>query len=166
VEKGRIEPARKSLAWLRSQDLSHPTITSELQEIEHDVNLRKTSAQSWTMLFTHRPLFNRLWRAALLHFMGQMCGNTSMKYYLPSIFISLGLSRKTALLIGGVEASLKIACTIFDSMIVDKAGRRSTLIIACIVMSISLFVSTSESRHSTAFDIKQGEWSTSSGLPS
>lgn len=142
VEKGRTDEARKTLAWLRSLEVSDDVVVQELQEMEHDIEQRRLATnQSWTMLFTHRPLFNRLWRAALLHFMGQMCGNTSMKYYLPSIFMSLGIERKLALMIGGIESTLKIGCTIFDSMIVDKAGRRLTLFLACVVMSISLFVS-------------------------
>jgi MFS family permease len=73
--------------------------------------------------------------------MAQMAGNTSMKYYLPAIFEALGIERKTALMIGGVESTLKIACTIFDSWLVDKYGRRLTLVASCIIMGFSLFVS-------------------------
>jgi cyanate permease len=142
VEQGRPEAARKSLGWLRHHTSNHYSIWNEVEEIQNDIERHKTALQSWTMLFSHRPLFNRLWRAALLHFMGQMCGNTSMKYYLPSILISLGLSRKAALLTGGIEATIKIAMTVFESWIIDKAGRRPTLVIACVIMGFALFVST------------------------
>jgi hypothetical protein len=70
-----------------------------------------------------------------------MCGNTAIKYYLPTIFISLGIERKLSLMIGGIESTLKIGCTIIEMLIIDKLGRRITLITGCIVMSIALLVS-------------------------
>lgn len=73
--------------------------------------------------------------------MAQMCGNTAMKYYLPQIFIDLGLGRQLSLMIGGVESTLKIGCTIIEMLIIDRIGRRSTLIIGCVVMGVALAVS-------------------------
>jgi MFS family permease len=72
--------------------------------------------------------------------MAQMAGNTSMKYYLPAIFKALGIERKVALMIGGIESTLKIGCTIVDSWLVDRYGRRLTLVVSCVIMSFSLFV--------------------------
>ncbi|KAF2249955.1 general substrate transporter [Trematosphaeria pertusa] len=140
VEHGRIEAARRNLAWLRALSPSHELVHAELKAIEDDVQQRHATSQSWTMLFTDRPLFNRLWRASLLQFMAQMCGNTSMKYYLPSIFMSLGIERKLTLMIGGIESTLKIGCTLFDTWLVDRFGRRLTLVVSCIVMSIALLL--------------------------
>ncbi|KAF2264989.1 general substrate transporter [Lojkania enalia] len=141
VEHGRTEAAKRSLAWLRALSLSNSLISDELKEIEQNVERRRLATnQSWTVLFTDRPLFNRLWRAALLQFMGMMCGNTSMKYYLPTIFMKLGIERKTTLMVAGVETTMKIGCSIFDSWLVDRYGRRLTLVASCIVMSISLLL--------------------------
>lgn len=121
-------------------------MVGELEEIERDVQIRRAATeQSWVVLFTHRPLFNRMWRAALLQFMAQMCGNTSMKYYLPSIFMSLGIERKLTLMIGGIESTLKIGCTIFDTWLVDRYGRRLTLVVSCLVMGLALLVSLDQS---------------------
>jgi sugar porter (SP) family MFS transporter len=144
VEHGRSEAAKRSLSWLRALPPSHKQVSDELREIEQDVEQRReaSAGQSWTALFTHRPLFNRLWRAALLSFMGQMAGNTSMKYYLPAIFKALGIERKLALMIGGIESTLKIACTVFDSWLVDRFGRTKTLVASCFIMSFSLLVRT------------------------
>lgn len=141
VEHGRIEAARQSLAWLRASDTTDTLVVKELNEIQQDVEQRRLATeQGWTVLFTNRPLFNRLWRAALLQFMAQMCGNTSMKYYLPSIFMSLGIERKTTLMIGGIESTLKIGCTVIDTWLVDRFGRRLTLVLSCLVMSVALLV--------------------------
>ncbi|KAF2119415.1 general substrate transporter [Lophiotrema nucula] len=141
VEKGRSEAARRSLAWLRALPPSNELVLDELRAIERDVESRKQSAnQSWKLLFTDGPLFSRFWRASLLQFMGQMCGNTSMKYYLPSIFMNLGIERKTTLAIAGIETTMKMGFTIFDSWLVDRYGRRPTLIISCLIMSVALLL--------------------------
>ncbi|KAF1849048.1 general substrate transporter [Cucurbitaria berberidis CBS 394.84] len=141
VEHGRGAAARNSLAWLRAMDPTHEEIINEVHEIEQDVQRRKVeSSQSWTALFTHRPLFNRLWRASLLQFMAQMCGNVSLKYYLPTVLMGLGVPRKTTLLIGGIELTFKIGFTIVDTWLVDHYGRSPTLVASCLVMGIALML--------------------------
>ncbi|PVH95921.1 general substrate transporter [Periconia macrospinosa] len=141
VENNRPKAAMKNLAWLRSLNPNDDLLLTELKQIKEDVAQRRIATdQSWTVLFTNRPLFNRLWRASLLQFMAQMCGNTSMKYYLPSIFMSLGIERKLTLMIGGIESTLKIGCTVIDTWLVDRYGRRLTLVISCFVMSLALLL--------------------------
>ena len=95
---------------------------------------------SWKVLFTDRDLFARLWRVALLQFMAQMCGATAIKYYLPTLFIQLGLSTELSLLASGIESTLKIGCTIMEMLLVDRLGRRGTLILGAVTMSIALLV--------------------------
>jgi len=73
--------------------------------------------------------------------MAQMCGSTAIKYYLPTNFLALGLGKELSLLASGIESSLKVACTIMEMMIIDKAGRRRTLILGSVVMSIALLAS-------------------------
>ncbi|TVY50767.1 High-affinity glucose transporter [Lachnellula cervina] len=148
VENGFMGRAQASLAYLRDADPTSDEVTIELEDIQSSVTAHKAAPESsWTVLFTHKPLFRRLWRAALLQFMAQMCGNTAMKYYLPSIFSSLGIEHRITLLISGIESTLKIGCTIIDMLIIDKVGRRTTLVVGCVVMSIALLlISTREER--------------------
>lgn len=96
---------------------------------------------SWKVLFTDRDLRARLWRVALLQFMAQMCGATAIKYYLPTLFIQLGLSTQLSLLASGIESTLKIGCTIMEMLLVDRLGRRGTLILGAVIMSIALLAS-------------------------
>jgi MFS family permease len=91
-------------------------------------------------LFTDRSLFARLWRAALLQFMAQMCGATAMKYYLPTLFRALGLSTRISLLAGGIESTLKIGLTILNMFIIDRVGRRWTLVVGAGVMAFAMLV--------------------------
>jgi MFS family permease len=91
-------------------------------------------------LFTRPSLFQRLWRAALLQFMAQMCGATAIKYYLPTLFQKLSLGYHLSLLISGVESTLKIGCTIIEMLIIDRFGRRVTMITGCAVMTLAMLV--------------------------
>lgn len=143
IEKGHHERAASSLQYLRAaSNPSDPSVTAELSDIQSDIETHHAPAglASWTVLFTNRSLFERLWRAALLQFMAQMCGNTAIKYYLPTIFVHLGIEHRLSLMISGIESTLKIGCTIFEMLIIDRVGRRATLVIGCIVMGVALLV--------------------------
>ncbi|KAF4633406.1 hypothetical protein G7Y89_g4712 [Cudoniella acicularis] len=141
AEKGKFDQAQTSLAYLRDADRDSDIVQVEFEEIRLSIEAHRAAPESsWTALFTHRPLFARLWRAALLQFMAQMCGNTAMKYYLPTIFSSLGIEHRLTLLISGIESTLKIGCTIIEMFIIDKVGRRTTLIVGCVVMSAALLI--------------------------
>ena len=43
-------------------------------------------------------------------------------------------------MVGGIESTLKIGCTIIDMLLIDRVGRRLTLIVGCLVMSLALLV--------------------------
>ena len=73
--------------------------------------------------------------------MAQMCGATAIKYYLPTVFLALGLSKDFSLMASGIESTLKIGCTIVEMMIIDKLGRKKTLLLGTAVMSLSMIVS-------------------------
>jgi MFS family permease len=105
------------------------------------VEAEKAAGTPWTALFTRRDLFQRLWRAALLQFMAQMCGATAIKYYLPGLFQTLGLGHQLSLMISGIESTLKIGCTIIEMVIIDRFGRKATIITGCAVMAFAMLVS-------------------------
>jgi len=141
LQRGHTERARASLSYLRNADPSDDIVVGELAQIEASIEAHRIATKSsWTVLFTHGPLFERLWRAALLQFMAQMSGNTAMKYYLPAIFIDLGLGRRLSIMISGIESTLKVGCTIIEMLIIDRVGRRFTLILGCTVMAMALLI--------------------------
>jgi Sugar (and other) transporter len=140
VEKDQFERAKKSLAYFREGSFSESEINAELDDIKSTVEAEKATGTPWTALFTRKPLFQRLWRAALLQFMAQMCGATAIKYYLPALFKTLGLGYQLSLMISGIESTLKIGCTLIEMVIIDRFGRRVTLITGCVVMSLAMLV--------------------------
>ncbi|RYP01744.1 hypothetical protein DL765_010835 [Monosporascus sp. GIB2] len=140
VEHGHYERARRSLRWLREGSFADEQIEIELTRIREDVEEYKVSGTNWLSLFRNRNLFNRLWRASLLQFMAQMCGATAMKYYLPTLLAELGVSTRITLLIGGIESTLKIGMTIIDMFLIDRLGRRATLVGGCIAMASGMLI--------------------------
>lgn len=142
--KGRVDEAYRSLHYFRVGSFTEDQINTELEQIKNDVPAQEPLRTRWIQLWTHHDLFQRLWRASLLQFMAQMCGATAMKYYLPTLFRKLGIEYQLSLMIGGIESTLKIACTIFEMMVIDKFGRRNTMVAGSAAMSIGMLVSQSK----------------------
>ena len=65
-----------------------------------------------------------------------------MKYYLPALFEALGFGHRVSLLAGGIESTLKTGCSVVEMLIIDRVGRRLTLVAGCVVMAIALLVSS------------------------
>lgn len=141
LEHSRIEEARKALQFLRGYDNNPEVVEDELTDVRENMELHSSIYKaSWRELFTQRNLFARLWRASLLQFMAQMCGSTAIKYYLPSNFLALGLGEELSLLASGIESTLKIGCTIIASLVIDRLGRRRTLLWGTVAMTIALLL--------------------------
>jgi len=141
LSKSRYEEARNSLAYIRGVEKEPLRIDPELSTIKENIDYHlQNDVDSWTVLFTDRALFSRLWRATFLAFIAQMSGATAIKYYLPTNFKALGLSSELALMIGGIESTLKIGCTIIAMFMIDKVGRRTNLLLGAVIMSIALLV--------------------------
>lgn len=141
LEQRRPLDAQKSLQYLRGCDESPEAVSQELTDIKENIELHNTIEEApWHVLFSDRNLFARLWRSAVLQFMAQMCGATAIKYYLPTVFLALGLSKDLSLMAGGIESTLKIGCSVIEMLIIDKLGRRRTLLLGSFIMSVSMLV--------------------------
>ncbi len=128
----------------------------ELNDIKQNIELHNSISEApWHDLFTDRDLLARVWRGALLQFMAQMCGATAIKYYLPTVFLALGLSKDLSLMASGIESTLKIGCTIIEMLIIDKLGRKKTLLLGCAIMSLAMIVSQQASQPSLPFDFSR-----------
>jgi hypothetical protein len=141
VEKGQYARASEVLHWLREGRYNGDEIEAELEGISKSVKEYQASGMNIWSLFREKPLFARLWRAALLQFMAQMCGATAMKYYLPTLFKVLGLGTRLALMASAIEMTMKIGCTVIEMLIIDHVGRKVTLVAGCVVMSLGMLVS-------------------------
>lgn len=140
IEKGRVTQATSALHYLREGSFTHTEVESEVDAMISAVDSQSASGPTWKSLFREGPLFARLWRAALLHFMAQMCGAAAMKYYLPTLLEALGIGTRLALMAGAIEVTLKIGCSVVEVLIVDRLGRTLTLGIGCVAMATGMLV--------------------------
>ncbi|KAK5625933.1 hypothetical protein RRF57_001649 [Xylaria bambusicola] len=69
-----------------------------------------------------------------------ICGAAAMKYYLPTLLEKLGLSTRVALMAGGIESTLKIGMTIIEMLLIDRLGRRVTLVSGTLAMGFALLI--------------------------
>ncbi|KAI3321394.1 general substrate transporter [Xylariaceae sp. AK1471] len=140
IEHGHDDRALRSLHWLREGSFTNEQIHLELSRIRDDVEEYRGKGTSWVSLFRDKHLFNRLWRASLLQFMAQMCGASAMKYYLPTLLEKLGLSTRVSLMAGGIESTLKIGMTIIEMLLIDRLGRRITLVSGTLAMGFAMLI--------------------------
>jgi len=140
VERGESGKALAALRFYREGSHTSDEIRVELLEIERSVANFTISRLPWTALFSSSSLFARMWRAALLQFLAQLCGATAMKYSLPALFQALGIPYRIALLAGGIESTIKISFSVLEMLVIDRLGRRLTLIVGAAVMAVSLMV--------------------------
>ncbi|KAL2198147.1 general substrate transporter [Corynascus similis CBS 632.67] len=140
VEHGKTEEALETLQFYREGYYNPDEVRAELSSIEHSVAAFRISGLTWVSLFSDSSLWARMWRAALLQFLAHLCGATAMKYYLPALFEALGFSHRVSLLAGGIESSLKTAFTVLDMLLIDRLGRRLTLLAGMAVMSFALLI--------------------------
>lgn len=141
VDHGHYHRAQWSLHWFREGSYTDDEVKAEFDKIQVSVQEHRASERTWLSLFAERDLFDRLWRASLLQFMSQMCGATAMKYYLPTLLAKLGVPTRITLLIGGIESTSKIAMTVVEMLIIDRVGRRTTLVAGSAAMSAGMLVS-------------------------
>jgi hypothetical protein len=138
--RGRCDEALESLKFFHAGSLGIEDFEVEFQRIHDSVRIQQPLHALWLQLFTKPDLFARLWRAALLHFMAQMCGVTAMKYYLPTLLRDLGVSYQLSLLVGGIESTLKIGCAFVEMLIIDRVGRRNTMVGGALLMGVAMLV--------------------------
>ncbi|EFQ36379.1 hypothetical protein CGRA01v4_13736 [Colletotrichum graminicola] len=140
IEHGKKDKARLTLHWLREGNFDDEQINREFSAIIDDADEYHHSGLNWLSLFKEKALFARLWRATLLQFMAQLCGASGIKYYLPYLLRSLGLSMETSVMVTAVEMTVKILFTVLEMFIIDRFGRRNSLAAGCAIMAVSLLI--------------------------
>ncbi|QOU20030.1 Low-affinity glucose transporter hxt3 [Brettanomyces bruxellensis] len=140
VEKKRMEEAKKSVGKVNK---CAPDSDFTLQEVNRIIDAIETEAlagnASWGELFTGKPkIFYRLSMGIMLQSLQQLTGDNYFFYYGTTIFKSVGLtdSFETSIILGIVN----FASTFPSLYIVDRFGRRWTLLAGCVGMLVCLVI--------------------------
>jgi len=130
VMKGRMDEARDTLA--RTDPEADPD--RELGEIRQDLSAERGGSLG-TML--RRPYARATFFVVVLGFLVQITCINAITYYSPSIFQELGWSSTTSLLVQGFIELFSVFAVIGAVLVVDRIGRRVTLLIGVGVMIAS-----------------------------
>ncbi|KAI0131821.1 hexose transport protein [Xylariales sp. AK1849] len=136
--RGKLEKATRILAkYHGGGDVNHPIVQLELKEFEESIKVQK--AQVW---YNYWELFeghNARWRfleMTFMSFFAQLCGNSVLTYYLPSMYTRLGISStERRLLLAFMNSVVSCAGAIAGSATNDKIGRRTKLWVGSIVLA-------------------------------
>ncbi|KAF9885640.1 hypothetical protein FE257_012731 [Aspergillus nanangensis] len=143
MKQGRYEEAAVSLAYMRSDEVSHPDIQQELAEIRASLEDELAATEGMAIKEIVLP-GNRLrfLNGFLIMFWQQFSGTNSIGYYAPQLFQTLGVTATdTSLFTTGIYGVVKVISTgIFLLIGIDKVGRRWSLIVGGISMSVMMFI--------------------------
>nr|XP_026694293.1 facilitated trehalose transporter Tret1-2 homolog isoform X2 [Ciona intestinalis] len=133
MKKRKIE-AKEVLQWLRGD----VDIKEEYFELEKSLSCDVEFA-SWPEVITDRTLRTPMLLSLAAMYFQQMSGINCVMFYAKSIFHSAGFvtsSQLTMALL--VVASVQVIFTFVSCLIVDCIGRKLSIIVAAVLMSISL----------------------------
>lgn len=153
IKRDNLEEASNTLCRLRNLDITHPFIQQELNDIRIEVQLeRDTTGGSidesrWVSSkrkfreCNDPKMMHRISVGTICQLIAQLSGINGMNYYSTLIFESLGVKgTNTGLFATGIYGVVKsVAATISMLFLVDRVGRRTLLLTACVIMTFSLF---------------------------
>ncbi|RMZ91536.1 hypothetical protein DV736_g1225, partial [Chaetothyriales sp. CBS 134916] len=124
TKKGRNEEALQSLIWIRGGEDTEE-VRSEFAEILAGVELeiRESEGLTWRELLLPSNRL-RIFIAITVQLCAQLTGNTSLAYYAPQIFATIGAGNKSLFITGffGLVKMAGVATFLF--FLVDRIGRK------------------------------------------
>ena len=136
---GRMDEARATLAKFYGVSESHREVQRELAEIKekHDLEV-SLGKRPWIELLTGPRMAYRTMLGIVLQALQQLTGANFFFYYGTTIFQATGIKNSfvTAMILGGVNFGM----TFFGLYIVERFGRRRSLIVGGIGMTVNFLI--------------------------
>ncbi|RMZ75080.1 hypothetical protein DV737_g5478, partial [Chaetothyriales sp. CBS 132003] len=154
TKKGRNKEALESLIWIRGGEDTQE-VRSEFAEILAGIELEICESEGLTwreLLLPSNRL--RIFIAITVQLCAQLTGNTSLAYYAPQIFATIGAGNKS-LFITGVFGLVKMAgVATFLFFLVDRIGRKKPFMggafaMGSLMLIIAIIVATHPPKQNT-----------------
>lgn len=137
--KGRIDEARATMARFYGVPETHREVRREIAEIKekHDLEV-SLGKRPWMELLTGPRMAYRTMLGITLQMLQQLTGANYFFYYGTIIFAATGINNSyvTAMVLGGVNFGM----TFFGLYIVERFGRRKSLIVGAIGMTVNFII--------------------------
>ncbi|KAI9739099.1 MAG: hypothetical protein M1834_007312 [Cirrosporium novae-zelandiae] len=124
AKQGRMEEALESLIWVRGGENSLE-VKAEFAEIQRGIEeeVRATEGVTWREMLLPANRY-RLFIAFTMQLCQQLTGNTSLAYYAPQIFSSVGASYSSMLVTGIFGVVKVVSVSLFFLFLVERVGRK------------------------------------------
>ncbi|KAF1987900.1 putative MFS monosaccharide transporter [Aulographum hederae CBS 113979] len=135
--KGRVAGATNTVSTVYGVHENHPEVVREMREIREKFEA-ETSGGKWYEMFTAPAMLRRLFIGVALQMLQQLTGSNFFFYYGTSIFVATGINNSfvTSMILGGVN----FGTTFFGLYVVEKFGRRKSLIVGGFWMFVCFMV--------------------------
>ncbi|KAI2776585.1 general substrate transporter [Daldinia loculata] len=144
VDHDRAEEGLRTLAKLHSNgDVNDPWVQAEFAQIQETISFEhEHEAKSYMELFTNPSAFRRLFLACAIQGATQMTGVSAIQYFSVTIFAQIGISADEALKYQAINSILALIAQAFCMLLIDKFGRRPTIIVGNVVNCIMFIIVT------------------------
>ncbi|KAI0144534.1 putative MFS sugar transporter [Xylariaceae sp. FL1272] len=147
AKTGKHEKALESLIWVRGGDSTE--VQEEFAEILAGIREEEhvTEGLTWKECLLPVNRF-RFFLVVTLQIGVQLTGNTSLAYFAPQIFQAIGAGSQSLLFSGFFGLVKVVACLFFLLFLVDRIGRRWSLLIGAFLMgSLHLIIALLTATH-------------------
>ncbi|PRP83100.1 hypothetical protein PROFUN_09779 [Planoprotostelium fungivorum] len=144
IYRGDKQQGLKSLAKLRSREISDEFLQREYEEILTSIDEQKRLGEaSWKSLFIDRKIRFRTFLGITNQFFQQWTGINVILYFGSTLFDAMGFSPMLANIgFPIINSLIKVFATLPGMYLIEKMGRRKLMIVGGIGMSISLLMVT------------------------
>jgi sugar porter (SP) family MFS transporter len=134
AKKGLHEQSYASLLWVRG-GVDSPEIRAEFAEIQAGVELEIQASEgvTWKELLLPSNRY-RMFIAVTIQLCAQLTGNTSLAYYAPQIFATIGAGNKTLFITGFFGIVKVVGVLTFIIFFVERFGRRKPFMVGAFAM--------------------------------
>lgn len=144
VDHDRADEGLRTLAKLHANgDISDPWVQAEFAQIQETISFEhEHEAKSYKELFVNPSAFRRLFLAVAIQASIQMTGVSAIQYFSVTIFAQIGISADDALKYQAINSILALIAQAACMLLIDKFGRRPTLIIGNLVNCVMFIIAT------------------------
>ena len=140
AKKGRNEEAFESLLWVRG-GVDTPEVRAEFAEIQAGIELEIAQSEglTWKELMLPSNRY-RMFIAITIQLCAQLTGNTSLAYYAPQIFSTIGAGNKVLFITGFFGIAKMFGVLTFLIFFVEGFGRRKPFMVGVFAMGSFMLI--------------------------
>lgn len=144
IDHGHPEKGLQTLAKLHAHgNQDDAWVRAEFDQIQDAITYEhENEAKSYMELFTNKSSFRRLFIACALQASVQMTGVSAIQYYSVTIFSKMGISTNDTLKYQGLSSLIALCAQALCILLIDKFGRRWTLIIGNLGNCLMFIIAT------------------------